>query len=639
MAGRRVLISTGTRTLQDQIFYKDVPAVSRALGRDVRAAYMKGRTNYLCLHRFAQAREGRVRVGRSTRRWFTHIAEWAEGTVTGDRSEIEDLPDDLPLWADVSATSEQCLGRDCAQYAQCFVTRMRDVAAEADVVIVNHHLLCADAAVRRGTFGGVIPDADVMVIDEAHQFEDVVTQYFGVSVGTHRLEQFVRDIVAARRSIPSSSDEGLLAAGLSQAALDTQEAARRLFETARSLTPQDRGGERALVSDELAARLAAPGTELENAIDRLIGQLVTLPDPDDDVAALRTRAETLKDDLAAVIGVSDARYVHFIEVRGRSVQLRAAPIDASSIIREKVLAGRHATLFTSATLTVGGSFDYALGRLGAEDADTLLLPAEFDYRRQAILYLPRGMPDPRSADFNAAASREILELLRCTNGRAFVLFTSYAALRDVERRVAPSMTWPLFVQGSAPRTSLLRDFRATPHAVLFATSSFWQGVDVAGDALSSVIIDRLPFASPADPLVAARMTAIEERGGQPFQDYQVPVAALTLLQGLGRLIRTRSDRGVMAVLDPRLTTKAYGARFLQSMPPAPITSRHRRCPGVLRPLMRAAEIGPPRRPEAWCARSWARDTCNAEWRDVVYFDGSRPCHRVRGARVRSRRPV
>jgi ATP-dependent DNA helicase DinG len=321
----------------------------------------------------------------------------------------------------------------------------------------------------------------------------------------------------------------------------------------------------------MAGRLHDVGLAFVGALDALGGLLDATAGRPESFAALIARVEALADAARLVLAADDPKFVHVVEARGRQAFLRAAPIDVSDIIRGEIVGDRFATVLTSATLTVERSFDYVLGRLGLPEAATLRLPSEFDYRAQAVLYLPPGMPDPRAPDFNAAAADAIAALLERTSGRAFVLFTSYAAMRDVHARLEPRLAWPLLVQGTAPRTALLRDFRATPNAVLLATSSFWQGVDVAGDALSCVIVDRLPFLSPADPLVAARIAAIASRGGQPFHEYQVPTATLTLLQGLGRLIRTKTDRGVLAVLDPRLTRMSYGRRFMASLPDTRIT--------------------------------------------------------------------
>lgn len=569
LAGTRVLLSTGTRTLQDQVYYKDIPALARALGREVRAAYMKGRTNYLCRHRFSRLQEASAALAHSEQRWIERIAEWSGQTETGDRGEIDDMPDDLPLWSELTATSEQCLGRDCPEYSSCFITKMRDAAAAADIVVVNHHLLCADASVRHGEFGEVIPACNTAIIDEAHQLEDVVTQYFGVALTAGRIENFVRDATQVVAAIPANA--GSWAVAIAQALSEVQHAARRVFDAARHALIGDGGGDRVRLSPDMAARLHDVARQFDESLAKVIDALTARTGSEEDVKAIRLRAEGIREDLGVLVAADDARYVHFIEVRGRHVSLRAAPIETSAIIRDVVLGGRHATVLTSATLTVEASFDYVVGRLGLTGASTLRLPSEFDYRSQAILYLPSDMPEPKSREFNPTAARHIAALLERSNGRAFVLFTSYAAMRDVHERLVGVVPWTLFVQGTAPRSSLLRDFRATPNAVLLATASFWQGVDVAGDALSCVIIDRLPFASPADPLVAARIAAIQERGGHPFHEYQVPLATLTLLQGLGRLIRTHSDRGVLSVLDPRLTRMSYGRRFLASIPPARIT--------------------------------------------------------------------
>ena len=565
LSGQRVLVSTGTRQLQDQIYDKDLPALRAALGVRFTATYMKGRGNYLCRHRFDAFREDDSLGLDPARRHADAIAAWALRTETGDRAEIEDLPDDLPFWNDISASSDNCIGTDCPQHADCFITRMRQRAAESDLVIVNHHLLCADAAVRQSAYGEVIPSYAYAVIDEAHQLEDVATQYFGVAVSNYRLERLVAD---GRRWTARDLEADAEAAGILHPALDAIDAeGARFFAAVRThLAP----AERTRLNADVLAPVTEPGRRLASTVRALHTKVQALADATEDLLALGRRAHELAGDIDLVLDAGDENLVYFLERRGRGTFLRASPIDVSSIVRELLLDRLQGAVLTSATLAVDGSFDYQRSRLGIGAAIELRLPSEFDYAAQTVLYLPRQMPEPRSPAFTRDAAVQVGALLDATEGRAFVLFTSFANLREVHRRIAPACPYPLLVQGTAPRPVLLRNFRTTPNAVLLATSSFWQGVDVAGDSLSCVIIDKLPFAPPGDPVTAARMESIARGGGSPFDEYQVPLAVLSLLQGLGRLIRHRRDRGVLSVLDPRLLNKGYGRRFLDSLPPTPV---------------------------------------------------------------------
>ena len=587
LSRERVLISTGTKNLQEQIYFKDIPALRRALDIPFTATCMKGRSNYLCLHRLDQLTEG---TGPPVQDVFLPmIREWSARTEIGDRAELEDLPEDLPFWSEVSATAETCLGKECGRYEECFVTRMRQRAAESDVVIVNHHLLCADAALRQNAYGEVIPACRHAILDEAHQIEDIATQYFGFSVSSYRIENLAADVerFGASGGVTERRDRDELARAV-QRLRDHSAAFFEDIAQAHRSSNRIRGEERVRVTPSSLGNASEEAAHLTGALDIVESTLQLLPrvrpdtmagtddgevdagDVDEDIAALVRRAGGLRDDIRFLLRAADESYVYFVEFRGRGVFLRASPIDVSTIVRDLLLDRMHTTIMTSATLTVDGSFQYIRDRLGITQAEHVRLPSEFDFREQAILYLPQRMPDPRSTDFTLAAGRQVIDILTRTQGRAFVLFTSYAALRAVQAIAEMALHYPILSQGTAPRSQLLKQFRETPHAVLFATSSFWQGVDVVGEALSCVIVDKLPFASPGDPITAARIDAIRARGGDPFGEYQVPLAILALQQGLGRLIRHRNDRGVLAVLDPRLRTKGYGRRFVDSLPPAPI---------------------------------------------------------------------
>ena len=572
LSRQRVLVSTGTKNLQEQIYFKDLPVLREALGIPFKAAYMKGRANYLCLHRLDQLRASPA----VPHDFVSMVDEWRSVTETGDRAELRDLPEDSSLWHDVSATADTCLGNDCPQYQECYVTRMRQRAAESDIVIVNHHLLCADASVRQSSYGEVIPECHYAVLDEAHQLEDVATQYFGIAISNYRVDDLVRD---GERALNLGTIEDT-DSNIRRSLLRVDDHAREFFGRL-AMARQSRGSfgeERVRISGEWFGDIVDDGLGLISGLDALQHDMARRAGSgtggsvaNEDAASLAQRAGEMRESLSFLLEASNPSFVYFLETRNRGVFLRAAPIDVSSIIREQLLDRMRATILTSATLTVAGSFEYVKRRLGADDANQIRVPSEFDFTEQAILYLPKHMPAPKSPEYGEAVAREVLDLLLRTEGRAFVLFTSYAMLRSVRDRVELDLPYPLIVQGTAPRSALLAQFRATPNAVLFATSSFWQGVDVVGEQLSCVIIDKLPFASPGDPITAARIEAITAEGGDAFQEYQVPLAILAMLQGLGRLIRHRSDRGVLAVLDPRLRTMGYGRRFLDSFPPAPVT--------------------------------------------------------------------
>ena len=556
--GRRVVISTGTKNLQEQLVAKDIPLLARALGRELSVAVMKGRANYLCLLRYRSFQQSGSFRRPDEIPLFRQIESWAPATETGDRSEIPDLPDSVDFWRELSAASENCIGQSCPDFEPCWVTRMRQRALEADIVVVNHHLLCADLNVKESSYGEVIPSYDTLVLDEAHLLEDVATQYFGVQLSSHRFEELARDVERELKAAKLDARDVL-------AELEgLRYRAERLFKILL------RGHGQRLSAGWMAGRTIEEANALLTRLDGLRTAIQALPERPEVLNGLCGRAQSLREQLAFLMAAEHEAHVFFIEVRGRGVFLKATPIDVSSLLRERLFERTRACVLTSATLAVDQGFTHLKTRLGIADLVTeeLRLASPFDFESQAVLYVPKRMPVPQSPQFVERAAEEALQLLLLSRGRAFVLFTSYANMHAVAERLAGRLDYPILMQGEMPKPVLLETFKQTPHAVLLATSSFWQGVVVVGDQLSCVIIDKLPFASPADPVVQARIEHLRKEGGDPFNEYQVPVAILMLKQGLGRLIRSAADRGLLAVLDSRLVEKGYGRRFLESLPPA-----------------------------------------------------------------------
>ncbi len=557
--GRRVIISTGTRNLQDQIYTQDLPFLREQAGFDVSACVMKGRENYLCRYRMAQMEHAPLLEDLDEVPWVDRIADWSRTTQTGDRAEIAALPDRLKLWRDINARGDTCTGTRCPEYDPCWLTRMKRRAADSQIVVVNHHLFFADLAVR-SEYGAVLPEYDSVIFDEAHLLEEIATLYFGVQASSGQLEDLARDAEKlAARAGGSLGDGG--AAVLRQAATE-------FFQPLRDRLRNEQGRIRFEPAERGGVDLEGEWAVLSEALDDVVRRAAKSERTVEAGDSLSGRAEQLREVLGQILHREDPAFVYGMELRGRfSVALNASPIDISELLRVNLFERLRACVLTSATMTVQNRFDFFRERLGLEESGAEVVESSFDHTTQAVLYLPRRMPEPRDPEFVERAVAEIVQLLEATQGRAFLLFTSYANMQKVHDELLRLDRWPLFLQGQGSKVALVEAFRTTPAAVLLGTTSFWHGVDVSGDALSLVVIDKLPFDVPSEPLIAARIERIRNEGGNPFQEYQVPLAVLELKQGLGRLLRSRRDRGLLAVLDPRLTTRRYGRTFLDSLPP------------------------------------------------------------------------
>jgi len=558
LSGKRVVVSTGTKNLQEQLFYKDIPFLQKHFPRPVSACYMKGRANYLCRQKVYDAEREPVLSGLEEVADYQVIRDWEQKTETGDRAEIRTLPESSSAWLKLDARGDLCTGRKCQQFERCFLTLMHQRAFESDIIIVNHHLFFADLAVkvRLDDSEGIIPEYDAVIFDEAHEIEDVVGQYFGIAVSSYQFEELIRDVTAVTRRKNISSAE------LDRILMSIGDHAVQFFSLFG-----DNDGRRGFTGQ--AAFLNEHNDEFMNVVlglELLSTHLKLINGAPEEVFPLVRRADEIAGALKFFMDGSDRSHVYWTERRGRGCFLQATPIEVASILREHLFDEVETVVLTSATLAVSGGFEFAQKRLGLEYARPLVVPSHFDYQTQALLYVPQHLPDPRSPAFTAKASDEVVRILQHSRGRAFVLFTSYQQMRLTYDRVSLDIDYETLMQGTGPRTALLDEFRRTPNCVLFATSSFWQGVDVPGEQLSCVIIDKLPFAVPSDPVVEARIRRIRDEGGEPFYEYQIPQAAIALKQGFGRLIRSRSDRGVLAILDNRITKQRYGQVFFDSLP-------------------------------------------------------------------------
>ncbi|MBK9251041.1 MAG: ATP-dependent DNA helicase [Proteobacteria bacterium] len=562
LSGRRIIISTGTRTLQDQLFHRDLPLLASALGRAATVALLKGRANYLCLDRLRRLPSELPLESALERGLGGRVASWAQSTIEGDLAELVELSDGHPLRERITSTRDSCTANRCADFARCHVFAARRRANDADIVVVNHHLLLADLALKEEGYGDILPSADAVILDEAHQLPELAGQFFGTSFNSRKIDQLLSDLPAL-----------LLESGFEPRRLAPEEARLRTAQVAAQKAAQSAAGNARVAWEENLPAVDATLRAVVEALCELADALQGLQSGDAIVQAA-LRATEIAGTLDEVLDTSIAEGARLLGASARGFNCQVVPFNVGALLRNVLTARPMAWVFTSATLSVAGDFSHYISRLGIEDrCEQLRIGSPFDYGNQALLYVPADMPDPSSPEYMPAVVRSAAGLVEMAGGGTFLLFTSHRALEHAARSLREQWksraggSFHLLVQGEAPREQLLREFREHGDAVLLGTSSFWEGVDVRGSALRLVVIDRLPFASPDDPVTRARARQVREQGGNPFQDFQLPEAALALQQGVGRLIRSETDTGVVAIFDPRLYGKGYGRKLLDALPP------------------------------------------------------------------------
>lgn len=566
LSGKRVIIATGTKALQDQLYHRDLPRIKQALSAPIHSALLKGRANYLCIFRMHQAK-GETFISRDVAQHFQRIVQWAGKTKRGDLAELSSIPEDSPVWPQVSSTADNCLGSECPYWSECHLVKARQEAQSADVVVVNHHLLLADLAIKQEGFGEVLPGAAVFVLDEAHQIPELALQFFGESVSTRQWLDLGKDALLESGKITGSSI--LLAPPVKQleARIKQLRAECEVVpgKAAALVLRNHKGIVTGLQDVQDAAETLLDALQLQAGASTALDQCTARADAL--LARWRLWCGGLNRETDADVPMAAVRWY---ELSQRGITLNATPMDVSTPLRQYREQSQAAWILTSATLAVNGSVDHLAEKLGLSEPRVLVQASPFDWQRQGLFYLPKQMPEPSSPMFIESLLAAAKPVLEASRGRAFMLFTSHRALKQAAQLLEGG-PWPLFVQGTAPRMELLERFRHSGNGVLLGAASFWEGVDVAGDALSVVIIDKLPFAAPDDPVLEARLEAVRQRGGNPFMEEQIPSAVIALKQGVGRLIRTFEDRGVLMMGDTRLIHKHYGKSFIHSLPPFPRT--------------------------------------------------------------------